>query len=164
MFAKWLSDMYHSTYGTCSTLPLAVRFKTLSNSPGVLRCLMGYIVDITIMLEALFWLKVAQPWLPTLCEGDIIAAFGLYQGFAEHLEVHRQIRGYVDNMTLINQVNPEDKTHLEVERLINSYRRVLLDTILSDATHARRETETSAVQPSPDSSEFQAHLQNNHKK
>ena len=24
MLAKWLSDMYDSTYGTCSTLPLAV--------------------------------------------------------------------------------------------------------------------------------------------
>jgi hypothetical protein len=38
MFAKWLSDMYHSKY---YTLPLAVYFNTLSNSPGVRRCLMG---------------------------------------------------------------------------------------------------------------------------
>jgi len=118
MFAKWLSDMYNST-------------------PGVLRCLMGYIVDITIVLEVLFWFKVAQPRLPSLCEDDIKAAFGLYEGSAEHLEVHRQIRRYVDNMTLLDQVNSEDKTHVEVERLIDSHRRVLIDTIFADA---KRET------------------------
>jgi hypothetical protein len=94
---------------------------------------MGYIVDITIVLEVLFWFKVAQPRLPSLCEDDIIAAFGLYQGSEEHLEVHRHIRRYVDNMTLLDQVNSEDKTHDEVERLINSHRRVLIDTIFADA-------------------------------
>jgi len=46
--AKWLSDMYDSTL----------------YSPGALRCLMGYIVDITIVLEILFWLKTFQPTLP----------------------------------------------------------------------------------------------------
>jgi hypothetical protein len=113
---------------------------------------MGYIVDITIVLEVLFWLKVAQPRLPSLCEDDIIAAFGLYQGSAEHLEVHRQIRRYVDNMTLLDQVNSEDKTHVEVERLINSHRRVLIDTIFADdlqppETRSRSVANAPANQP-----------------
>jgi len=101
MFAKWLTDMYNST-------------------PGVLRCLMGYIVDITILLEVLFWLKMAQPQLPSLCEDDVVAAFEYYHRSTGHFEVHQQIRRYVDNMKLIDHINPEDNTHLEVERLINS--------------------------------------------
>jgi len=116
MFVKWLSDVYTST-------------------PGVLRCLMGYIVDVTIVLEVLFWLKIGQPRLPSLSEDDIVAAFGMYHGTPSHLEVHSEIRKYVDNMTLLDHVKPDDKTHLEVERLINAHRRVLIDTIFADAQH-----------------------------
>src|ERR1700728_533329 len=94
---------------------------------------MGYTVDLTIVLEVLFWLKVAQPRHKSICEEDITAAFGLYQGSPEHLKVHQQIRAYVDDMTPIDQANPQDNTHVEIERLINSHRRVLIDTILSDA-------------------------------
>jgi hypothetical protein len=94
---------------------------------------MGYIVDLTIVLEVLFWLKVAQPRHQSICEEDITAAFGLYQGSPEHLEVHQQIRSYVDDMILIDQVNPQDNTHAEIERLINPHRRVSIDTIFSDA-------------------------------
>jgi hypothetical protein len=96
---------------------------------------MGYIVDLTIVLEVLFWLKVAQPRHKSICEDDIKAAFGLYQGSPEHLEVHQQIRSYVKGMTLIDQLNPQDNTHDEIERLINSHRRVVIDTIFSDAKH-----------------------------
>ncbi|KJA17892.1 hypothetical protein HYPSUDRAFT_205864 [Hypholoma sublateritium FD-334 SS-4] len=129
MFAKWLSDMYAST-------------------PGVLRCLMGYIIDVTIVLEVLFWLKIGQPRLPSLSEDDIIAAFGMYQGTSSHLEVHSEIRRYVDNMTLLDHVKPDDKTHLEVERLINAHRRVLIDTIFADA---RRQPERPQSPPPPPS-------------
>jgi hypothetical protein len=94
---------------------------------------MGYIIDLTIVLEVLFWFKVAQPHRKSICEDDIMAAFGLYQGSPEHLEVHQQIRSYVDGMTMIDQVNPQDNTHDEIERLIGSHRRVLIDTIVSDA-------------------------------
>jgi len=90
---------------------------------------MGYIVDITIVLEVLFWLKMAQPQLPSLCEDDVVAAFEYYHRSTGHFEVHQQIRRYVDNMTLIDHINPEDNTHLKVERLINSHRRRLIDTI-----------------------------------
>ena len=114
---------------------------------------MGYIVDLTIVLEVLFWLKVAQPRLSneSICEGDIEAAFGLYQGSPEHLEVHQQIRSYVDGITLIDQVNPQDNTHAEIERLIGSHRRVLIDTIVSDAKHgsapAQDASATDALAP-----------------
>jgi len=63
---------------------------------------------------------------PSLCEDDIIAAFHHYQGSVSHLEVHQQIRRHVDNMTQVD-LNLEDNTHIEVERLINSHRRILID-------------------------------------
>ncbi|KIM44169.1 hypothetical protein M413DRAFT_443207 [Hebeloma cylindrosporum] len=130
MFAKWLSDMYNST-------------------PGVLRCLMGYIVDITIVLEVLFWLKIAQPQRPSICEEDLIAAFNHYQGSVGHLEVHQQIRRYVDNMTLIDHINPNDNTHVEVERLINSHRRILVDTLTPGTKSDATPTAVSPPQNSP---------------
>jgi hypothetical protein len=107
---------------------------------------MGYIVDITIVLEVLFWLKLAQPRLPSLCEDDIVAAFEHYQGSAGHLEVHQQIRRYVDNMTLIDHIKPDDNTHIEVERLINSHRRTLIDTISAAGTSSDATT-TAALPP-----------------
>src|ERR1700721_1292803 len=100
--------MYHSTYAFTFCLSSDSIF--IPNRPGVLRCLMGYIVDLTIVLEVLFWFKVAQPRHKSICEEDITAAFGLYQGSPEHLKVHQQIRSYVDDMTPIDQANPQDNT------------------------------------------------------
>jgi hypothetical protein len=113
---------------------------------------MGYIIDLTIVLEVLFWLKFAQPRVhQSICEDDVMAAFGLYQGSPEHLEVHQQIRSYVEGMTLADRVNPQDHTHVEIERLIGSHRRVLIDTIVSDAKHgsapAQDASATDALAP-----------------
>ena len=122
---------------------------TFFDSPGVLRCLMGYIVDVTIVLEVLFWLKIGQPRLPSLSEDDIIAAFGLYQGTPSHSKVHNEIRKYVDNMTLLDHVKPDDKTHLEVERLITEHRRVLLDTVFADARRQPEPPQKQTRSPPP---------------
>jgi hypothetical protein len=108
---------------------------------------MGYIVDVTIVLEVLFWFKVAQPRHPSLCEEDILAAFGLYQGSPQHLQVHQQIRAYVDGMTLLDYADLQDFTYVEVERLINSVRSALIDTIFSDAKRGPRSGATP--HPSP---------------
>jgi len=110
---------------------------------------MGYIVDITIVLEVLFWFKIAQPQLPSLSEDDVIAAFDHYRGSAGHLEVHQQIRKYVDNMTLIDHINPEDNTHVEVQRLINTHRRTLIDTISPGTKTNAAPTVASPPQNSP---------------
>lgn len=90
---------------------------------------MGYIVDVTIVLEILFWLKVHQPRTPhaPVLEGDIDAAVGLYRRSNQHLDVHNEIRKYVDGMTLLDHANPQDNTHLEVERLIYAHRQILID-------------------------------------
>jgi hypothetical protein len=58
---------------------------------------------------------------------------------------------YVDGITLIDQINPQDNTHAEIERLIRSHRRVLIDTIVSDAKHG--------TAPAPDASATDAPTQ-----
>jgi hypothetical protein len=82
---------------------------------------MGYIVDLTIVLEGIFWLKVAEPQNPTLSEDDVASAFDKYNRANEQIQVHREIRGYVDGMALIDHAHP-DNTHVEVERLVKAHR------------------------------------------
>jgi hypothetical protein len=89
---------------------------------------MGYIVDLTIVLEGLFWLKVAQPRNRSVSEVDVEAAFDLYNRSEERVKVHREIRGYVDGMSLFDHAHP-DNAHDEVQRLIKSHR---LDFIGAD--------------------------------
>ncbi|TDL15761.1 hypothetical protein BD410DRAFT_86683 [Rickenella mellea] len=102
MFVNWLFGLY-------------------TNTPGTLRSLMGYIVDLTIVLEQLFWFKAAQPKNPAVSSDDVKAVFGLYSNSEERVQVHREIRAYVDNMSLLDHAHP-DNAHEEVERLIKVHR------------------------------------------
>jgi len=97
-------------------------FGVYANTPRTLRSVMGYIVDLTIVLERLFWLKIAQPKNPKVCLEDVEAAFSLYSDSEEHSQVHREIRVYVDEMSLLDHAHP-DNAHEEVLRLIKSHRR-----------------------------------------
>ncbi|TDL20159.1 hypothetical protein BD410DRAFT_791245 [Rickenella mellea] len=106
MFVNWLFGVY-------------------TNTPGTLRSLMGYIVDLTIVLETLFWLKAAQPNNPAVSSDDVEAAFSLYNSSEERVKVHREIRSYVDNMSLLDHAHP-DNAHDEVLRLIKAHRRDLI--------------------------------------
>ncbi|TDL28285.1 hypothetical protein BD410DRAFT_834410 [Rickenella mellea] len=106
MFVNWLFGVY-------------------TNTPGTLRSLMGYIVDLTIVLETLFWLKAAQPKNPAVSSDDVEAAFSSYNTSEEKVKVHREIRSYVDNMSLLDHAHP-DNAHDEVLRLIKAHRRDLI--------------------------------------
>ncbi|TDL13542.1 hypothetical protein BD410DRAFT_903273 [Rickenella mellea] len=106
MFVNWLFGVY-------------------TNTPGTLRSLMGYIVDLTIVLETLFWLKAAQPKNPAVSSDDVEAAFSSYNSSEERVKVHREIRSYVDNMSLLDHAHP-DNAHDEVLRLIKAHRRDLI--------------------------------------
>jgi hypothetical protein len=81
---------------------------------------MGYIVDLTIVLEGLFWLKVAQPQNRSISGDDVEAAFNVYNYSEKRVNVHREIRGYVDRMSLFDHAHP-DNAHEEVQRLIRSH-------------------------------------------
>src|SRR5262245_15479870 len=105
---------------------------------------MGYIVDLTIVLEAMFWLKFAQPLNPTLSQDDIDAAFNLYDGADEQIQVHREIRSYVDRMTLIDHAHP-DNAHVEVERLIRAHRRNLISGSKFEPSTRRPPAETGTT-------------------
>jgi hypothetical protein len=75
---------------------------------------MGYILDLTIVLEIIFWLR---PQNNSLSDDDIDEAFSLYAGLNEQVQVHRDIRSYVDNVT------DHKDAHVEVKRLITAHRR-----------------------------------------
>ncbi|TDL18413.1 hypothetical protein BD410DRAFT_900864 [Rickenella mellea] len=109
-FSRKLGDWYSGVY---------------TNTPSTLRRLMGYIVDVTIVLEQLFWDKAAQPQKSTVSADDVEKVFGLYADSKEFVEqVHGEIQSYVDSMNLIDTSHP-DSTHEEVERLIRAHRRNL---------------------------------------
>jgi len=108
MFVNWLFGLYRDT-------------------PGTLRSLMGYITDLTIVLEGLFWLKMAQTANHPVSTDDIGAACSSYSNSDERVKVHREIRAYVDGMSLLDTAHP-DNAHVEVERLIKLYRRDFIGT------------------------------------
>jgi hypothetical protein len=69
-----------------------------AHSPEVLRCLMGYIVDLTLVMDQLFLntLPLKPPRL--LTEEQIDAALEDYKN-SEAVNVHRAIREYVNKAT-----------------------------------------------------------------
>jgi hypothetical protein len=82
---------------------------------------MGYILDLTLMLDKLFWVEFARktPGQP-LSVGDIEDAFNNYKGSEEHRKGHHQIREYVDS-TPFKQHLSSNNAHQEVVRLIKLY-------------------------------------------
>ncbi|KIM80052.1 hypothetical protein PILCRDRAFT_822897 [Piloderma croceum F 1598] len=79
MFIKWITRVYQRT-------------------PEVLRCLMGYLVDLTLVMDQLFLntLPLKPPRL--LTEEQIDAALEDYKN-SEAVNVHRAIREYVNKST-----------------------------------------------------------------
>ena len=99
---------------------------------------MGYIVDITIILEGLFWIKLAQPKHPQITGDDVEASFNLYKQSEQQIQVHREIRSFVDRMNFIDAMHP-DESHLEVVRLIKAHRRDFInENNLKDTSTAHK--------------------------
>ncbi|KAJ7824469.1 hypothetical protein B0H14DRAFT_3145708 [Mycena olivaceomarginata] len=94
-FINWAAQMYQKT-------------------PETLRCLMGYIVDLTLFLDRLFLVVLARPFLP-LTEKEIDLALENYRNSGLGI-VHREIRQY------ILQAN---KAEEKVKELIRKHSKVL---------------------------------------
>ena len=104
---------------------------------------MGYIVDLTIILEGLFWLKLAQPKLPQIIEDDVDASFHLYSQSEQRAQVHQEIRSFVDRMNFIDAMHP-DESHVEVVRLIHTHRRNFIDGTGWKDPEVARQTQAAA--------------------
>ncbi|KAJ7729013.1 hypothetical protein B0H16DRAFT_1428359, partial [Mycena metata] len=103
VFAAWVYKVYLTTYE-----PLASSHQMFMSrrSPQVLRGLMGYIIDLTIVMQSLFWLTRARAEAKSKAVGDPIATVPLskrlvelaYKAYAtdEHSRtVHAEIRQFV---------------------------------------------------------------------
>ncbi|KAJ7271765.1 hypothetical protein C8J57DRAFT_1507677 [Mycena rebaudengoi] len=90
-----------------------------NKSPETLRCFMGYIVDLTVVMDYLFLAVLSMNPPRGLTKKDIDEAVQKYQ-HAHMARVHREIRQYVNRATfpVILQSN---KAEVKVKELIKEY-------------------------------------------
>ena len=92
----------------------------LAHSPEVLRCLMGYIIDLTLVMDQLFLdtLPIKPPRL--LSADQIDMALENYKN-SEAREVHRQIREYAKKSSFV-QILQSNNAQQKVIELIRQHR------------------------------------------
>ncbi|KAF7968059.1 hypothetical protein HWV62_32083 [Athelia sp. TMB] len=94
--------------------------KLFAKSPETLRCLMGHIVDLTLVMELLFsqTLRLERPFRLTWAQVE--TALEAYSATTLP-EVHRQIREYTEASSFA-QIIHADNAHERIIALINQYR------------------------------------------
>jgi len=108
----------------------------LEGGPNVLRGMMGYIVDLTIVMQRLYFLMQARTQasgsLSPLNERLIKLALDAYKQDFEHSlqKVHEEIRSFA---TRKNALSKSGRVIEEVERLINVHQFKLSDRFMVDA-------------------------------
>jgi len=93
LFAKWVYDVYH-------------------NTPGNISCIMGYVVDLTIVMHRLFTVDVS--------EDHVVSVLESYAKSGEIAQVHNDIRKFVSSSGL--RYLGEDNVLDEIIRLIEKHR------------------------------------------
>ncbi|KAF8879740.1 hypothetical protein BD779DRAFT_1474212 [Infundibulicybe gibba] len=120
-FAQWVYDVY-------------------STAPHVIRCLMGYIVDLIIVMQSLFWMmkkrgeekRKKEKWGKEEREGGhgyglsigrelIKEAAAMYRKSGDLAQVHESITKFVTNTTAF-RIGHKDDVLEEIERLIQKNR------------------------------------------
>ncbi|KAJ7758821.1 hypothetical protein DFH07DRAFT_1060334 [Mycena maculata] len=87
-------------------------------SPEILRCFMGYIVDLTLILEQIFFVTLSKSSSP-LIQSDIDTAFQNYvEGGLGY--VHREIREFVGHESFA-KIAPGDDAEEKIKNLIYKY-------------------------------------------
>ncbi|KAJ7239932.1 hypothetical protein C8J57DRAFT_1563295 [Mycena rebaudengoi] len=95
-FVKWIANAYNKT-------------------PETLRCFMGYIIDLTLVMEQLFLVVLSIRPPRALSEADIDLALENYKN-SEIAQVHREIRQYTNKTTWAeilqsNKAEKGERTH-----------------------------------------------------
>jgi len=93
LFAKWVVDVY-------------------LNTPANIACIMGYVVDLTILMHRLFAVDVSEERVVSVLEG--------YAKSGEIVQVHNDIRKFVNSSNLRHL--GEDNVLNEIIRLIGKHR------------------------------------------
>lgn len=84
-------------------------------APTTLRTLMGFIVDLIVVLKRLFCL-VAHRNIHTILAEHVQEVFSQYIVSAKRIKVHQEITNYVDNL----KPTDPDEAHMEMKRLIGA--------------------------------------------
>jgi len=96
-------------------------YQIQSLEPPTLRTLMGFIVDLTMVLERLFWIVFRRD-IRSISIEHVQEVFNQYIISGERTKIHQEITDYVNNR---NPRDP-DEAHKEVRRLIETNRSVSL--------------------------------------
>ncbi|KDQ18629.1 hypothetical protein BOTBODRAFT_29007 [Botryobasidium botryosum FD-172 SS1] len=86
-----------------------------------LRSIMGFIIDLTLVLERLFWNMYRQDIGDVTINEIHQAALAYLSSTGKQAAVHADIRAYVDRLDFRNLSNHDD-THTEIRRLIEAHR------------------------------------------
>ncbi|KAJ7133050.1 hypothetical protein C8R44DRAFT_771819 [Mycena epipterygia] len=100
VFIKWLANVYKKT-------------------PEALRFFMGYIVDLTLVMDQLFLVALAFKRPRPLTQADIDMALESYKA-SYAAKVHREIRKYANKATFA-QILQSNKAEEKVKELIKEY-------------------------------------------
>jgi hypothetical protein len=115
-FVKWISNRYDKT---CVSPSLLYILRSHFHSPEVLRFFMGYIVDLTLIMEQLFLVALSFNPPRALTEADINLALEFYTT-SDAAQVHRDIRRYANKATFA-QILQSNRAEEKVEELIKQY-------------------------------------------
>lgn len=109
LFASWGFDVYQNAW---VSLRASVRTTDLLFSPQNIACVMGYVVDLTIVMHRLFAVEVSEERVVSILED--------YAKSGEITQVHNDIRTFVNSNSMIRQ--SKDNVFLEIIRLIEKHR------------------------------------------
>ncbi|KAI0317590.1 hypothetical protein OF83DRAFT_1171842 [Amylostereum chailletii] len=84
-------------------------------SKNSLRCLMGFIIDLTLTMDTVFWLMQRAP----LTHKSLNAALRMHH--RRKRPIHFSIRTWVDELGSLDRLEPDHAIE-KIERLINEHR------------------------------------------
>ncbi|KAG8917321.1 hypothetical protein FRC02_003175 [Tulasnella sp. 418] len=99
--AVWARDVYKQT-------------------PGVVRCLMGYIVDLTLVMRQLFWKMRKLGGIQSLPEEVVYKVLEEFQDSPIKRQIHAEIRAFVSAGGVLERTD-KDKVLSKVVTLITKY-------------------------------------------
>jgi len=143
-----------------ATIPITVAvafaqwvYLTYARTPGIIRCLMGYIVDLTIVMQALFWLMQDRGDAAIVLRKSIKSAYDTYAKKICRLKVHDEIRTFGETFTGFKVVSPKgkDETLAEVIRLIKTHRFNPMEKNLENDDNVGAKDEPAAAEADDDS-------------
>lgn len=117
VFAKWVYDVYRQSY-VMHFRPSKMRLTRIARH-DTLRRLMAYVVDLTLIMQNIFWLMITNDLLVT--RRLVKLAFKAYDDSEAKAYVHVKIGQYVKGANIRDHANRDKALDVIIE-LINYHR------------------------------------------